>query len=289
MSTLNRKVKGLLLKGDDNSLMLYDLLDASPFDLFYDKSIVDQETYLVSDKNEEIFFLSHQSANTVLIEHMWEKHGKHIAVYLSKQNTKKYIKKICQNALKSQNPVQILAYSMSCIKSLFNAVECGLFIQDLIRIILNLPVSDVIKGLYHEGIVSENDLLLFSKTSEDINGEILTILENHNDIMSLHCIKATLENIEEKYNDDLLSRKRGVSVKTKKHLSVLNTLLRIRSKSSNKENIEHGSYLRILKIAEYYEDNAIICEARNNMFIDKFNFYTSLANDVPKTNTKERI
>lgn len=289
MSTLNRKVKNLLLKGDDNSLMLYDLLEASPFDLFYDKCIVDQDTFLVSDKNEAIFFLAHQSENTLLIEHMWEKHKKYIGVYLSSQNTKKYVKKICQNALQSKNTVQILVCSISCIKSLFNAVECGVFIQDLIRILLSLPISGVIKGLYDEGVISQNDVLLFSQTSEDINGEILTILESHEDIIALHRVNTTLASIEETYRDDLLCRKRGVSVKTKKQLSILNTLLRIRSKSLNRENIEPESYLLILKIAKYYEDNAIISEAKNNMFIDKFNFYMSLKHYVPKTKVKERI
>ena len=289
MTTINEKVKQRLLKSDEEALILYDLIEASPLDMFYDSSIVVQDAYVLSEKNEEIIFLAHQAENPLLIKHMWEKSEKELAIYFTTEYQSKYLRKMCQNASLSKNPIDILSYSLLKIKNVLNESSFNKLKQELICTLSELPIYDLINDLFNEAIITKNDLLIFSKINKNISGGILAILNDSEEIVSLHTIGQVLNDIESAYKEDLAFQKRGVSINTQKKLSVLNTLLMMRSKSKQKENIKKEKYLLILDIAKYYQNDELIAEAQNNMFIDKFNFYMALTRENTNTKVKERI
>lgn len=289
MTTINEKVKQRLLKSDEEALILYDLIEASPLDMFYDSSIVVQDAYVLSEKNEEIIFLAHQAENPLLIKHMWEKSEKELAIYFTTEYQSKYLRKMCQNASLSKNPIDILSYSLLKIKNVLNESSFNKLKQELICTLSELPIYDLINDLFNEAIITKNDLLIFSKINKNISGGILAILNDNEEIVSLHTIGQVLNDIESAYKEDLAFQKRGVSINTQKKLSVLNTLLMMRSKSKQKENIKKEKYLLILDIAKYYQNDELIAEAQNNMFIDKFNFYMALTRENTNTKVKERI
>jgi len=289
MTTINEKVKQRLLKSNEEALILYDLIQASPLDLFYDSGIVSQDGYVLSEKNEEVIFLAHQAENSLLIQHIWEKSEKDLAIYFTAESQSKYLRKMCQNTSLSKNPIDILSYSLLKIKDVLNESSFSKLKQELIFILSELPIYDLIKDLFNDEIITKNDLLIFSKTNKSISGAMLAILNDSEEIVSLHTIDQVLNDVQSAYKEDISFQKRGVSINTKKKLSVLNTLLLIRSKSKQKENIKKENYLLILDIAKYYQDDELIAEAQNNMFIDKFNFYMSLARENTNTKFKERI
>lgn len=289
MTTINEKVKQRLLKSNEEALILYDLIEASPLDLFYDSGIVSQDGYVLSEKNEEVIFLAHQAENSVLIQHMWEKSEKDLAIYFTTESQSKYLRKMCQNTSLSKNPINILSYSLLKIKNILNESSFNKLKQELIFILSELPIYELIKDLFNEEIITKNDLLIFSKINKSISGAMLAILNDSEEIVSLHTIDQVLNDVQSAYKEDLSFQKRGVSINTQKKLSVLNTLLLMRSKSKQKENIKKENYLLILDIAKYYQDDELIAEAQNNMFIDKFNFYMSLARENTNTKFKERI
>ena len=289
MTTINEKVKQRLLKSDEEALILYDLIEASPLDMFYDSSIVVQDAYVLSEKNEEIIFLAHQAENPLLIKHMWEKSEKELAIYFTTEYQSKYLRKMCQNASLSKNPIDILSYSLLKIKNVLNESSFNKLKQELICTLSELPIYDLINDLFNEEVITKNDLLIFSKINKNISGGILAILNDSEEIVSLHTIGQVLNDIESAYKEDLYFQKRGVSINTQKKLSVLNTLLLMRSKGKQKENIQQEKYLLILDIAKYYQNDELIAEAQNNMFIDKFNFYIALTRENTNTKVKERI
>lgn len=289
MTTINEKVKQRLLKSDEEALILYDLIEASPLDMFYDSSIVVQDAYVLSEKNEEIIFLAHQAENPLLIKHMWEKSEKELAIYFNTEYQSKYLRKMCQNASLSKNPIDILSYSLLKIKNVLNESSFNKLKQELICTLSELPIYDLINDLFNEEVITKNDLLIFSKINKSISGGMLAILNDSKEIVSLHTIDQVLNDIESAYKEDLYFQKRGVSINTQKKLSVLNTLLMMRSKSKQKENIKKEKYLLILDIAKYYQNDELIAEAQNNMFIDKFNFYIALTRENTNTKVKERI
>lgn len=289
MTTINEKVKQRLLKSDEEALILYDLIEASPLDMFYDSSIVVQDAYVLSEKNEEIIFLAHQAENPLLIKHMWEKSEKELAIYFTTEYQSKYLRKMCQNASLSKNPIDILSYSLLKIKNFLNESSFNKLKQELICTLSELPIYDLINDLFNEEVITKNDLLIFSKINKSISGGMLAILNDSEEIVSLHTIGQVLNDIESAYKEDLAFQKRGVSINTQKKLSVLNTLLMMRSKSKQKENIKKEKYLLILDIAKYYQNDELIAEAQNNMFIDKFNFYMALTRENTNTKVKERI
>lgn len=289
MTTINEKVKQRLLKSNEEALILYDLIEASPLDLFYDSGIVSQDGYVLSEKNEEVIFLAHQAENSVLIQHMWEKSEKDLAIYFTTESQSKYLRKMCQNTSLSKNPINILSYSLLKIKNILNESSFNKLKQELIFILSELPIYELIKDLFNEEIITKNDLLIFSKINKSISGAMLAILNDSEEIVSLHTIDQVLNDVQSAYKEDLSFQKRGVSINTQKKLSVLNTLLLMRSKSKQKENIKKENYLLILDIAKYYQDDELIAEAQNNMFIDKFNFYMSLTRENTNTKFKERI
>jgi len=289
MTTINEKVKQRLLKSDEEALILYDLIEASPLDMFYDSSIVGQDAYVLSEKNEEIIFLAHQAENPLLIKHMWEKSEKELAIYFTAESQGKYLRKMCQNTSLSKNPIDILSYSLFKIKNVLNESSFNKLKQELIFTLSELPIYDLINDLFNEEVITKNDLLIFSKINKSISGGMLAILNDSEEIVSLHTIGQVLNDIESAYKEDLYFQKRGVSINTQKKLSVLNTLLLMRSKSKQKENIPQEKYLLILDIAKYYQNDELIAEAQNNMFIDKFNFYMTLTRENTNTKVKERI
>ncbi|MDI6976612.1 hypothetical protein [Serratia sp. Se-RSBMAAmG] len=289
MTAINEKVKQRLLKSDEEALILYDLIEASPLDRFYDNSIVGQDAYELSKNNEEVIFLAHQADNPLLIKHMWKKSEKELAIYFTKESQSKYLRKMCQNASLSKNPIDILSYSLFKIKNVLNESSFNKLKQELIFTLSELPIYDLINDLFNEKVITKNDLLIFSKINKSISGGMLAILNDNEEIVSLHTIGQVLNDIESAYKEDLYFQKRGVSINTQKKLSVLNTLLLMRSKSKQKENIQQEKYLLILDIAKYYQNDELIAEAQNNMFIDKFNFYIALTRENTNTKVKERI
>lgn len=289
MTTINEKVKQRLLKSDEEALKLYDLIDASPMDVFNDNGFIGQDGYAFPDSNEKLIFLAHQAQNSLLIQHMWGNSEKDLAIYFTSEDPSKYLKKICENTSVSKNPINILSYSLLKIKNLFSAPEFDKLKQELIFILLGLPVYGWITDLYGKEIITQNDLLVFSKINKNISGDILAILNNQEDIMSFYTINKMFDDIENIYREDLSFAKRGISVNTQKKLSILNVLLRNRTKSKNKENIGDKRYLLMLEVAQYYQSYDILSETRNNMFIDKFDFYMSLTRENKTIKVKERI